>query len=260
MCVIRSQLRRDRSKRAANELKLAAGERRSDELLDAAAKLLLETRAADLLSEARNLNREARQLLNSQDRADLQADAERLAHMASANPRRFFRALQNRLPEPAGTYDESAGPNAEKCASFHEFFARLLQRTVGSPPDGGGNKYDECFPKTDDATHAMLHAPVLWQEVYALLYPVHKDAVRGDPCLPECKLCPLFAEHVGAFEPGDTSMTLLSTVLACGHQRQRVPMVSLLRHSVGHAPSLVMNVTPIVEGYVWLLHRSSMQC
>ena len=52
----------------------------------------------------------------------------------------------------------------------------------------------------------MLVTAVTWQEVYAILYPAHKLAVR-EPCLPACKLCPLFAEHVEEFEPGDTRMT-----------------------------------------------------
>jgi hypothetical protein len=52
----------------------------------------------------------------------------------------------------------------------------------------------------------MLTSAVVWQEVYALLYPVHKSAAR-EPCLPDCKLCPLFADHVEAYKPGNTHMT-----------------------------------------------------
>ena len=126
--------------------------------------------------------------------------------MASVNPRRFFRALQNRLPEPAGTYDESSGTSAEKRAKFLDFFARLLRRPPGPQPTGGGNKYNNCLQKTAESTHAMLLDTILWQEVYAILYPIHKNALRAAPCLPNCKLCSSFVEHVHAFEPGDTSM------------------------------------------------------
>ena len=51
----------------------------------------------------------------------------------------------------------------------------------------------------------MLLAQVTWQEVYAVLYPAHKDAIRREPCLPNCRLCRMFAEHVATVEPGDTN-------------------------------------------------------
>jgi hypothetical protein len=138
-----------------------------------------------------------------------EAEAEGLAHMAFSNSHRFFRTLSRKIPEQYGVYDDSAGPSAEKCALFRDFFAELLAKLRG---DGGGepdevvDKYAAHIPPTNAATHAMLTAIVTWQEVYALLYPAHRLALRPASCLPDCKLCPLFAEHVNAFKPGDTRM------------------------------------------------------
>ncbi len=69
-------------------------------------------------------------------------------------------------------------------------------------PAGVGLKYRAIIPVTDPATTSMLLATVTWQEVYAVLYPSHPKA-RREPCLPDCKLCPLFADHVDDFDHGN---------------------------------------------------------
>ena len=63
------------------------------------------------------------------------------------------------------------------------------------------------FSRAETTTNDMLCSPVVWQEVYAILYPPHKLARRGKPCLPDCKLCPMFDGHVSIFEPGNTRLT-----------------------------------------------------
>ena len=186
----KSKLKRDRESGTLSEVDLAEADQH------------VKARRA----EAVKIERSAQRQLDSLSREHYKAEADRLAHMVRANPRKFFRVLNNKLPVEFGTYDESAGPSAEKREEFRAFFARLLAKLRGDNPLGVGEKYDDSVPLTDAATHAMLLEVVNWQEIYALLYPVHKMAARVAPCLPACKLCPLFEEHVEAFEPGNTHM------------------------------------------------------
>ena len=153
---------------------------------------------------ANEIDRKIKRRLDSLSKENYKAEADRLAHLLRKNPRKFFRLLQNKLPVEYGTYDESAGPSVEKCEEFRAFFAKLLAQLQNGGPGEMRDKYNNSVPPTDATTHAMLLATVLWQEVYALLYPAHKHAARDEPCLPTCKLCPMFAEHVEEFEPGNT--------------------------------------------------------
>jgi hypothetical protein len=68
------------------------------------------------------IDRDVRQQLAQLDAKEIEEQAEELAHLAGANPARFFRMLRNRLPGEAGVYDESSGPSPEKCADFRDFF------------------------------------------------------------------------------------------------------------------------------------------
>ena len=190
--------------RAKQELK------RAGRGISAETRVQLEQRAANARAQATSILREVREKLHKHNDRRQEGEAESLAHMAYSNSHRFYRTLANKVPEQYGVFDDSAGPSAEKCAAFRDFFAELLAKlreNAGGEPNDVVEKYDARFPLTNAATHAMLTAVVTWQEVYALLYPAHKLALRPAPCLPECKLCPLFAEHVSSFKPGDTRTT-----------------------------------------------------
>ena len=190
-------------RRAKLELK------RAGRHLSGAAGAQIQQRVEVAKAEMAAIDRDVRRHLSALDSKRVEAEAEQLAHLACANPARFHRMLRPRLPGEAGGYDESTGPSPEKCTEFRDFFATLLAKLRGGagdrPPPVVVEEYAASVPGTDEATHAMLTAAVTWQEVYALLYPVHKLAVR-EPCLPDCKLCPLFAEHVEGYEPGNTHM------------------------------------------------------
>jgi len=77
------------------------------------------------------IDRDVRRQLAQLDAKEIEEQAEELAHLAGANPARFFRMLRNRLPGEAGVYDESSGPSPEKCADFRDFFAALLAKLRG---------------------------------------------------------------------------------------------------------------------------------
>lgn len=157
------------------------------------------------LAEANAIRASTKRQLDAAARDHYSAEADRLAHLMHRNPRRFFRALRTKLPQPFETYDESAGPSDELAKLFRDYFASLLENRGGVA--GFSDKYVGSVPATDPATAPMLHARVQWQEVYAALYPAHRKARRAGPCLPGCILCPLFADHVEAFDPGNTHMT-----------------------------------------------------
>ena len=156
------------------------------------------------LAEAEKLRKKIQRNLDSISKAKYESEATRLSHLLRKHPRKFFRALRLKLPQPAGVYDDSAGPSPEQNDEFREFFAGLLRKLMLQPA-GVGLKYRANIPVTDPATMSMLLATVTWQEVYAVLYPSHPKA-RREPCLPDCKLCPLFADHVDDFDHGNTHM------------------------------------------------------
>ena len=190
-------------RRAKLQLRRAGGK------LSPEARALLQQRIDNAKSTAATIMREVRKTLRIDDGKQIEAAAEHLVHLAVSNPRGFFRELNSKLPGSAGTYDESTGPSAEKCSAFRDFFADLLSNLRGGmkgDPVEVAEKYAGSVPATAAETHAMLVTAVSWQEVYAILYPAHKLAAR-EPCLPDCKLCPLFADHVEDFAPGDTRMT-----------------------------------------------------
>ena len=130
----------------------------------------------------------------------------RLSHMITKHPRRFYRILNKKLPQPAGVFDESTGPSTEMSTEFREFFANLLRR-AGAPLAGDiDEKYRANVHAGDPESGEMLVSVVVWQEVYAVLFPFHRKAVR-EACLPNCPLCPMFADHVSSFVLGDTRTT-----------------------------------------------------
>ena len=165
----------------------------------------LEQIITDSLARAKTIRAEAVAAVRKFQVTSQNAEAQRLAHLIRHNPNKFFRELnEKKLPQPFETYDESTGPTPELGRTFRDFFARLLQRVAGHP-ENVGDEFRNSIPTTDPRTAAMLLAQISWQEVYAVLYPVHKEAVRRDPCLPDCKLCRMFSEHVATVEPGDTN-------------------------------------------------------
>ena len=179
------------------------------QLKDSAVMIQIQQRIETAKGTLKALDRDTRQQLASADSKQIELDAEKLAHLASVNPTRFHRMLRPRLPGQTGEFDESAGPSSEKCAAFRDFFAALLAKLRSEqerPPSEVAEQYAASIPVIDELACAMLTHEVTWQEVYALLYPAHKLAVR-DPCLPDCKLCPLFTEHVESYEHGNTYMT-----------------------------------------------------
>ena len=186
--------------------------RRAGSKLSASERASIHQSIARSKSESARVMREAGKRLQSHEREQCEAEAQRVAHLAVSNPKRFHRVVRNKVPEQYGVFDESAGPSVEKCVAFRDFFAKLLSRVRH---DAGNDRtpaevvrdFADSIPQTSASTNDMLTATVIWQEVYALLYPAHKLATRDIPCLPTCRLCPLFADHVEAFEPGDTSMT-----------------------------------------------------
>ena len=161
--------------------------------------------ADDMLKEAQKLRKQAQKQIDISSKENYKAEASRLSHMLRRHPRKFYRLMQQKLPQPFEVYDESSGPSAEQSSTFRGFFADLLRKLLVQPA-GVGVKYSACVPPTDPATMAMLLASITWQEVYAVLYPAHPRACRDEPCLPDCKLCPMFADHVDDFDCGDTHM------------------------------------------------------
>ena len=158
----------------------------------------------DSLAKAKVLRAEAETKLRQAIAKGQNAECERLAHLVRHHPHRFFRELYSRIPQPFETYDESAGPSPELSQQFRDFFAGLLQRAA-NPPESVPEEYRGSVPTADESTTHMLLAQITWQEVYSVIYPAHKLS-RRDPCLPNCKLCNLFAEQVNVCEPGDTNV------------------------------------------------------
>ena len=156
------------------------------------------------LHEAQLLSKQTSRKLSALHSAKYESTANMLSHLILRNPRKFHRLLKPKLPQPFEVYDESSGPSAQQNSSFREFFAGLLR---GRPERaaGVGEKYRGCVPPTDPATMGALVALVQWQEVYAVLFPAHRNARRHE-CLPGCVLCPLFADHVDEYAHGNTHM------------------------------------------------------
>ena len=125
--------------RAKQELK------RAGRTIDAETRLQLERRAAEANAQAATVLRKAREMLHKHHDGSQEAEAEGLAHMAFSNSHRFFRTLSRKIPEQYGVYDDSAGPSAEKCAMFRDFFAELLAKLRG---DGGGGSQTKWLKNT----------------------------------------------------------------------------------------------------------------
>ena len=156
------------------------------------------------LHEARQLSRRMQRQLESLHIAKYELAATSLAHTIRKNPRKFHRLMKQKLPQPAGVYDESSGPSAQQNDKFRKFFCELVRRRFQHVA-GVGDKYRSSIPPTDPATMEVLCTVVQWQEVYAVLFPAHRRAHRG-PCLDGCTLCSLFADHVSEYEYGNTRM------------------------------------------------------
>ena len=159
---------------------------------------------AEKLREAKQLSARTARKLEVLHTEKYKMAATKLEHLIRKNPRKFHRLLKPKLPQPAETYDESSGPSMQQNDKFREFFAALL-RSRPQRAHGVGEKYRGNVPPTDPATMNMLVSLVQWQEVYAVLFPTHRRALR-EPCLAACTLCPLYAEHVSEFEYGNTHM------------------------------------------------------
>ena len=158
----------------------------------------------DMLREANAMRRQAQRQIDGENMEKHKREATRLSHMLRRHPRKFYRLMQPKLPQPFEVFDESAGPSAAQRGEFRGFFAQLLRRVMR--PAGVGEKYRACVPQTDPETMPMLLANLSWEEVYAVLYPAHPKACRRVPCLQACELCPLHTEHVDNFKCGDTHM------------------------------------------------------
>ena len=166
----------------------------------------LDVRAGQAAQSAAHLRRDAKRRMAVLTREHYAKEGDRLSKMLRKNPRQFYRLMKRVLPETHEVHDESSGPSIEKSATFREFFARLLRKTRGEL-GADDAKFNAAFPETDkEQTRSLLLAQVTWQEVYAVLYPAHKKALRGGTCQFGCKLCPLFAGHVTAAHdsPGNT--------------------------------------------------------
>ena len=159
----------------------------------------------DMIKETKQLRLQAQRLINSSSKEKYKNEANRLSHMLRRHPSKFYRVMQQKIPQPFEVYDESTGPSAEQSQAFREFFANLLRKLQGQP-HGVGEKYRDFVPPTDPATMGMLVANITWKEVYAVLYPSHSKACQHERCLPGCELCPLYVDHVDDFNCGDTHM------------------------------------------------------
>ena len=166
-------------------------------------------RAKAAKQSASHLHRTAKRHMQSNTREYYKREGNRLAKMLRNNPHKFFRVMKKVVPETHELHDESSGPSLQKATEFREFFAKLFQRLRDEPDGHLLDRFVAGIPLTDaEATRAVLMAQISWQEVYAVLYPAHKKATRP-PCQPDCKLCPLYSQHVHAAhnKPGNTSIT-----------------------------------------------------
>ena len=165
--------------------------------------------AAKASASAKHLRHAAKRRMQSDTREHYAREGSRLAKMLRCNPHKFFRVMKKVVPETHELFDESSGPSLQKAADFREFFAKLFKRLEEQPDGNTLDRFRTGIPVTDAGmTRALLMARITWQEVYAVLYPAHKDALRP-PCQPHCKLCPLHSQHVNATHrvPGNTFFT-----------------------------------------------------
>ena len=198
------RLLKSRRKLVSEMLSAKSQLKRSGGSMDATERAEAERCVDDMMKSAKEMERQAQRQINSSSKEAHKREAGRLSHLLRRHPRKFFRVMGHKLPQPFETYDESAGPSAEQSSEFRGFFAELLRGLLVQPA-GVGQKYRGSVPPTNPATMPMLLERFCWQEVYAVLYPAHPAAHR-DSCLPDCKLCPLFSDDVDGFKCGNTHM------------------------------------------------------
>ena len=144
----------------------------SDEAFTAAEKQVEER-----LREAQQLSGRTARKLEALHVEKYKSASTTYEHLIRRNPRKFHRLLRPKLSQPCETCDESSGPSTQQSDEFREFFAALL-RSRQQRAHGVGEKYIRNVPPTDPATMNMLVSPVQWQEVYAVLFPAHRLALR----------------------------------------------------------------------------------
>ena len=192
----RAQAIRNQAKTLRSQALKSAGPIHAAELRADADRL--DKQAEKAADDAKHLRHSAKRRMETESREYYGKEGTRLATMLRKNAHKFFRLMKKALPQTHELYDESSGPSLKKAADFREFFAKLFKKLEHEPDGAEDAKFNASIPLTDpQRTRVLLLAQVTWQEVYAVLFPAHKLAKRS-PCQPNCKLCPMFSEHVSA--------------------------------------------------------------
>jgi hypothetical protein len=91
--------------------------------------------------------------------------------------------------------------------AFRDFMKALVTEMRQQPLAGPDlERFDECIPRADPASSALLIRTITWIEVYLVKYPPHHDVNPEVPCQPSCIQCKQSYEQPSAWLPGNTNM------------------------------------------------------